>query len=371
MMPVGPGAEDDTTSPGRQTQRARDSNGPMPKGSVMKVKQIPLPRGLLGAALSLVALCLGVLSLAPSAALADSPMPAPVDLQAQHVSDTSADLTWSSNGATSGDVVQLLVNGSWQQYPTADKVFGYLPLTNLTRGATYTFRVYSVPVEGLGYTTSPPSAPVTFTTLSAPDSVPPTKPPAPVASGTTTTMTTLTWGSSTDNVQVTGYDLQELENGTWTTIATLFPGDQVRQVFGLTPTTSYQFAVVAFDARGNRSGRSDPTTVTTMTPTPFPACQFHLNTYPPGFTAYVTIINTTTAPLSNWSVSFTMPSNTTVSTTFGGTLTRTATGGALTAASYNATIGAGVETFVGFEGSVSPFNPPSGFTLNGQPCTSS
>lgn len=337
----------------------------------MKVKRIPPLRRRLGTVLSLAALCLGMLSLASSAALADSPMPAPTGLQAQHVSDTSADLTWSSNGATIGDVVQLLVNGSWQQYPTADPVFGYLQLTNLTRGTSYTFRVYSVPFAGSGYTTSPPSAPVTFTTLSAPDNVPPTKPPAPVASGTTTTMTMLTWGSSTDNVQVTGYDLQELENGSWTTIDTLVPGDQVQQVFGLTPATSYQFAVVAFDARGNRSARSDPTTVTTMTPTQFPTCQFHLNTYSPGFTAYVTIINTTAAPLSPWSVSFAMPANTSVSTTFGGTLTRTATGGTLTAASYNGSIGAGLETFVGFEGSVSPFIPPSGFTLNGRSCTSS
>jgi cellulose binding protein with CBM2 domain/fibronectin type III domain protein len=337
----------------------------------MKMKRIPLPRRRPGTALALTALCLGALSLTPSTALADSPLPAPAGLQAEHVSDTSADLIWSSSGLSAGDVVQDLVHGSWQRYPTADPVFGFLHLTGLTRGTTYTFRVYSVPVAGLGYTTSPPSAPVTFTTLSAPDSVPPTQPPAPVASGTTTTMTTLSWGSSTDNVQVTGYDLQELENGAWTTIGTLVPGDQVQEVTGLTPATSYQFAVVAFDAAGNRSARSAPTTVTTLASTPFASCQFQLESYPPGFTAYVTIINNTAAPLSNWTVSFTMPSNTSVATVFGGTLTRTATGGTLTAASYNGTIGSGGETFVGFEGSVSPFNPPSGFTLNGQPCTSS
>jgi hypothetical protein len=192
-----------------------------------------------------------------------------------------------------------------------------------------------------------------------------------VASGTTTTMTTLSWGSSTDNVQVTGYDLQELENGSWATVDTLVPGDQVQEVLGLTPATSYQFAVVAFDARGNRSARSDPTTVTTMTPTQFPACQFHLNSYPPGFTAYATIINTTAGPLTGWSVSFTMPSGTSVGNSFGATLTRTAAGGTLTPLSYDATIGPGGETFVGFLGSVSPFNPPSGFTLNGRACTSS
>lgn len=344
--------------------RARNAGGLMSKGSVMKMKRFSLP-------LALAALCLGALSLAPSAALADSPLPAPTGLQAQHVSDTSADLTWSSSGLSAGDVVQDLVHGSWQQYPTANPVFGYLHLASLTRGTTYTFRVYSVPVAGLGYTTSPPSAPVTFTTLSAPDSVPPTQPPAPVASGTTSTMTTLSWGSSTDNVQVTGYNLQELENGAWTTIDTLLPGDQVQEVTGLTPATSYQFAVVAFDAAGNHSARSATTTVTTLAATQFATCQFQLESYPPGFTAYVTIMNNTAAPLSNWTVSFTMPSNASVSTVFGGTLTRTATGGTLTAASYNGTIGAGGETFVGFEGSVSPFNPPSGFTLNGQPCTSS
>ena len=339
----------------------------------MKVKQIPLPRRRLGTALSLAALCLGVLSLTPSVALADSPLPAPTGLQAQHVSDTTADLSWSSSGLSGGDVVQRQVNGSWQQYPTANSVFGFLHLTNLTRGTSYTFRVYSVPVAGLGYTTSPPSTPVTFTTLSAPDSVPPTQPPAPTASNTTTTMTTLSWGSSTDNVQVTGYYLQELENGSWTTIDTEVPGGtlQSQEVVGLTPATSYQFAVVAFDAAGNRSARSNPTTVTTVTPTQFPACHFFLTTYNPGFTAYAEIINNTAGSLTNWSISVAMPANTSVGSVFGGTMTRTATGATITAAAYNATVGSGGEIFVGFTGSVSPFNPPSNFVLNGQPCTSS
>jgi hypothetical protein len=343
----------------------------------MTMKRIPLALaalclGALGlGALGLGALGLGALALAPSAALADSPLPTPTGLQAEHVSNIAADLIWSSSGLSAGDVVQDLVHGSWQQYPTANPAFGFLHLANLTPGATYTFRVYSVPVAGLGYTTSPPSAPVTFSTLSAPDSQPPTQPPAPAASGTTTTTTTLSWASSTDNVQVTGYDLQELENGSWTTIDTLTPGDQVQELFGLTPATAYQFAVVAFDAAGNRSARSASTTVTTLAPAQSATCQFFLTTYSPGFTAYVEIVNNTAAPLSNWSVSFTMPSNTSVATVFGGTLTRTATGGTLTAVAYNAAIGSGGETFVGFEGSVSPFSPPSGFSLNGQPCTSS
>jgi chitodextrinase len=344
----------------------------------MKVKRIRPPRGRLGTALSLAALCLGALclgalSLAPSTALADSPLPAPTGLQAQNVSDTAANLIWWSNAASADDVVQQLVNGAWQQYPTANNVVDSLALTNLTRSTTYTFRVYSIPLAGLGYTTSAPSSPVTFTTLSGPDNQPPSQPQAPSASNTTTTMTTLSWGASTDNVAVTGYYLQELENGSWTTIDTLSGNQQflTQEVFGLSPATSYQFAVIAFDARGNLSARSNPATVTTLTPTQFPRCQFFLTTYSPGFTAYVEITNTTVAPLTNWSVSLTMPASTTVGSVFGGTLTRTATGGTLTAASYNATIGQGAEIFVGFTGSVTPFNPPSGFVLNGQPCTSS
>jgi cellulose binding protein with CBM2 domain/fibronectin type III domain protein len=337
----------------------------------MKVTQIPLPRRRPGTALALAALCLGVLAVAPPAALADSPLPAPTGLTAQHVSDTKADLTWSSNSLTSGDVVQRLVSGSWRQYPAADKVFGYLPLANLTPGTTYTFRVYSVPFGDFGYTDSPPSAPVTFTTLSGPDSTPPSKPPAPVPGGATTTIATLSWGSSTDNVQVTGYDFQQLENGSWTTLATLVPGDQVYEVTGLAPATPYQFAVVAFDAQGNRSARSDPAAVTTMATTPLPVCRFHVNAYNPGFLAYVTVTDTTAAPLTTWSVSFTMPPDTSVTNVFGATLARTAAGGTLTPMAFDATVGQGAEAFLDIQGSVTPFVPPSGFTLNGQPCTSS
>ena len=337
----------------------------------MKVKRIRLPRGRLWKALSLAALCLGMLSLTPSAALAGTPLPAPTGLQAQHVSDTSADLSWSSSSLSDGDVLQLLVRGSWQQYPTAEPVFGYLHLTSLARGTTYTFRVYTPGTPDLGTTTSPPSAPLSFTTLSAPDSVPPT-PPSPLpASNTTTTLTNLQWTASTDNVQVTGYYVQELENGSWTTIASLPSYQLTYEPTGLTPATSYQFAVIAFDAQGNQSARSSPISVTTLATTQFAVCHFSLTTYNPGFVAYATIINTTAAPLTNWSVSFAEATRPTVLSAFGGSVTLTATGGIMSPATYNATIGQGGEAFIGFEGSVSPFNPPSGFALNGLPCTSS
>jgi hypothetical protein len=265
----------------------------------MKVKRSRIPRMILGAAL-----CLGALGLAPSAALASSPLPAPTNLQ------------------------------------------------------------------GLGYTTSAPSAPVTFTTLSAPDTVPPSKPPAPTFSSTTTTTTNVSWGEATDNVQVTGYYLQQLVGGVWSTIRTVGAAARFQSISGLTPATSYTFAVIAFDARGNASVRSDPGTVTTLASTPSPTCQVQVLTYSPGFSVDLTITNTTAAPINGWTIQFTLPATATTGWPFGGVLARNGAVGTITPFSYNRVIGVGLQTFVGFTGSVTPFTPPAGFTFNGLPCTS-
>ena len=104
--------------------------------------------------------------------------------------------------------VQRNVNGAWQTYATG--AFGFLALTNLTPGTTYTFRVFSPAVPGLGESASPPSAPLSFATLSGPDAVPPEKPRVPTFSSITTTMGTVFWPQTTDNVRVTGYYLQQL-----------------------------------------------------------------------------------------------------------------------------------------------------------------
>src|SRR5262245_17670954 len=158
----------------------------------------------------IVAACVAVLTLTltPAPAYAVTPLPAPTNVQAVHVADTSADLWWLRDGASAQDVVERNVNGQWREY--ARGLFGSLALTGLSPATTYTFRVYSIPVDGLGYTTSPRSAPVSFTTLAGPDGVPPTAPPAPTFSGVTTKVVTVYWGEATDNVQVTGYYLQRL-----------------------------------------------------------------------------------------------------------------------------------------------------------------
>lgn len=317
-----------------------------------------------------VAAALGFGALTAAPAHAGDPLPQPTGLEVLHAADTTADMYWVSACYSTGDVVQRYVNGSWQTYTSGAGMCEYLHLTNLVPGTTYTFRVYSAAVPDIGYSQSPPSAPVSFTTLSGPDSVPPSKPGTPTFGNVTTTVAGVYWSQSTDNVQVTGYYLQELINGVWTTIRTTDASATSQGVSGLSPATSYTFAVIAFDARGNQSARSDPGTVTTLALTAAPSCQVHLQQYGGGaFTLTATIVNTTAANINGWTFAFSLSPTASVGSAFNGVLTRNGGSAAITPASYDATIGQGGQLFVGFTGSANPPAPPSGFTFNGSPCT--
>jgi Cellulose binding domain len=127
--------------------------------------------------------------------------------------------------------------------------------------------------------------------------------------------------------------------------------------------------VIAFDARGNVSPRSDPGSVTTLATTPLPSCTVQLTSFTGGFSVYVTILNTTSSALNGWTVGFTLPASVGVTSVFGGSVNRTATGGTITPATWDTTIGPGGGAFAGFSGYANPITPPSGFTLNGSPCT--
>jgi hypothetical protein len=90
------------------------------------------------------------------------------------------------------------------------------------------------------------------------DTTPPSAPTGLAASGTTSSSTTLSWGASTDNVGVTGYDI--IRNGA--TVATV-TGTSTTQS-GLAASTAYTFQVKARDAAGNLSAGSNTVNVTTL-----------------------------------------------------------------------------------------------------------
>jgi len=95
------------------------------------------------------------------------------------------------------------------------------------------------------------------TSLSNPDTIPPTAPNIGSASGISATSITISWSASTDNVGVTGYKI--FRNGVQI-------GTSVLRSFtstGLTPNTVYVFTVSAFDAAGNNSSLSNAFSVKT------------------------------------------------------------------------------------------------------------
>jgi chitin-binding protein len=90
------------------------------------------------------------------------------------------------------------------------------------------------------------------------DNQPPTAPVALTASNVTANTVTLSWGASTDNVGVTGYNVY---NGS-TLVGSVSGSTLSYTVTGLTPDTSYTFNVKAVDAAGNQSSASTVTVKT-------------------------------------------------------------------------------------------------------------
>jgi serine/threonine protein kinase/chitodextrinase len=130
---------------------------------------------------------------------------------------------------------------------------------------TYTVRAYDTSNNA-----SADSDGATVTTLTAPDTTPPSTPGQVDAQATSSTTIDVHWAPSTDNVGVTKYQVYR-DGALVAEVAGTSFTDQ-----GLNPSTSYDYAVRALDAAGNPSGMSGtasastPAAPTTPPPTPDP-----------------------------------------------------------------------------------------------------
>ena len=93
-----------------------------------------------------------------------------------------------------------------------------------------------------------------------PDTVAPSVPTGLAATPVSTTQINLSWNASTDNVGVTGYQVFRNGQQIATTTTTSFSNT------GLTPATTYQYAVRASDAAGNTSALTTAVSATTPAP---------------------------------------------------------------------------------------------------------
>jgi hypothetical protein len=200
---------------------------------------------------------------------------------------------------------------------------------------------------------------------------PPTTPGTPTASAVTSTSVGLSWAASTSSAGVAGYDVVQVNAGTEKVVAG--PATNAATITGLTPSTTYTFAVYAKDAAGNRSARSGTVTVTTSAGNqPSGGCRvaYAPSVWPGGFTANVTLTNTGTSAWPSWTATFAFPGDERVSNAWNAAVTQN--GATVTAnnVSYNGNVAPGASTTFGFQGTWSAGSAsPTAFTVNGNACT--
>ncbi|MDT5064482.1 MAG: hypothetical protein QOK02_637 [Mycobacterium sp.] len=95
------------------------------------------------------------------------------------------------------------------------------------------------------------------------------------------------------------------------------------------------------------------------------------STWQTGFIGHFTIVNASTAPMTDWRLEFDLPAGESVSHTWSSTLVQYGTHYVLTPATWNRIIAPGGSATGGLRGVLTGFyTPPSNCVLNGQyPCT--
>jgi len=126
--------------------------------------------------------------------------------------------------------------------------------TMVNPNTTYTYSVLAFDAAG---NVSGVSSVVSITTLVSSDLVPPSAPTGLTATSSSPTQINLNWATSTDNIAVTGYMI--IRNG-MLIANTITPSYADLSVVA---STTYTYFVLAFDAAGNVSTKSNEVTITT------------------------------------------------------------------------------------------------------------
>nr|AXY87149.1 NanoLuc luciferase CBM [Synthetic phage] len=156
-----------------------------------------------------------------------------------------------------------------------------------------------------------------------------------------------------------------------TVTGTLWNGNKIIDERLINPDGSLLFRVTINGVTGWRlcerilAGSSGPTSG--------PAgCQvlWGVNQWNTGFTANVTVKNTSSAPVDGWTLTFSFPSGQQVTQAWSSTVTQSGSAVTVRNAPWNGSIPAGGTAQFGFNGSHTGTNAaPTAFSLNGTPCT--
>jgi chitodextrinase len=192
---------------------------------------------------------------ATTLAVPDTAAPStPGGLTATAVSSSRIDLNWTASTDNVG-VTNYRVYRNGALIATLGNVTTYQN-TGLSPSTTYAYTVQALDAAG---NASGQSAPVSATTLAAPDTTAPSTPTGLTATAVSSSQINLSWNASTDNLGVTGYRIYR--NGTF--LASV-GNVTTYQSTGLNPSTTYSYRVDAIDAAGNASALSTAASATTQ-----------------------------------------------------------------------------------------------------------
>jgi chitodextrinase len=270
---------------------------------------------------------------------------------ASNVTSTGATLTWtaSTDSGGSGLAGYDVINAS--NTVIATSTTNSVALTGLASGTQFVLRIRAR--DGAG-NLSTPSGSVTFTTTASTDTQAPTTPGTPTASNITSTGATLSWTASTDNVNVTGYDVLNASN---TVIATSTTNSVA--LTGLASNTQFVLRIRARDAAGNLSTPSGSVTFSTTGGGGTGGCSATYsiaNQWGTGFSGAVVVTNTGTTATSSWKVTWTFANGQVISDLWNGIFTQSGANVTVNNQTYNNVINPGGNTSFGFNASWSGTN---------------
>jgi chitinase len=212
-----------------------------------------------------------------------TPPSAPTGLSSPSHTSSSVSLAWTASTDNVGVTgYQVFRNGAQVGTSTTTSFTD----SGLNASTAYSYTVKATDAAG---NVSAASSALSVTTSASSDTTPPSAPASLTSPSHTSSSVALSWGASTDNVGVTGY--QVFRNSALVTTVT---GTSYTDA-GLTASTAYSYFVKARDAAGNLSAASNTISVTTSAST---------DTTPPSTPAGLSSSNVTSSSVSlSWSAS--------------------------------------------------------------------
>jgi fibronectin type 3 domain-containing protein len=196
------------------------------------------------------------------------PPSVPSAISAAVVSASQIDLSWTASTDNVGVTAYSVERGqgagctSFTQIATPSGTS--LSDSGLAASTSYCYRVRATDAAG---NLSAYSSIVTATTQAVADVTPPTVPSGLNATALSSSQISLNWTASTDDVGISGYQVDRCQGvGCTTFVQVATPVGTSFGDAGLSPTTSYSYRVRAVDAAGNVSANSNVASATTQAP---------------------------------------------------------------------------------------------------------